>query len=287
LIQSFPGLFKEWSNSLSRTRIFLRLAVALVVLSCVVGAQSSSSSVTFSGTSGPDSGGAGVAITNPLRQEARPFNFGVLVQSGFGVTEDRGSFKFLMAGVHAGKVLTGNSGPGMMRGNFEVAMEAFPFWQSYTPTSQRQNCTVVTGPVGGVGAQCSAPFTIGGTFTGASITPIILRWNFAGSRRVVPWVQGAGGVLWTNHKYPAFGGPPLSNTAGFSYSTLGDNGPNDETSVWNFTPQFGVGVHYFMRADRSIDLGANAAHISSASLGDKNPGVNASVQFTLGYSWWK
>ena len=79
----------------------------------------------------------------------------------------------------------------------------------------------------------------------------------------------------------------LRARAGFSISTLGDNGPNDETSVWNFTPQFGVGVHYFTRPKRSIDFGANAIHISSASLGDKNPGVNASVQFTLGYSWWK
>jgi hypothetical protein len=57
--------------------------------------------------------------------------------------------------------------------------------------------------------------------------------------------------------------------------------------VFNFTPQFGVGVHYFLHGDRSIDFGANAIHISSASLGDKNPGVNASVQFSLGYSWWK
>jgi hypothetical protein len=154
---------------------------------------------------------------------------------------------------------------------------------------------VVAGPVGGVGAQCSAPFTIGGTFTGVSITPAILRWNFAGTRRFAPWMQGAGGLLWTNHKYPAFGGLPIpgnngptpGNPSGFSYSTLGDNGPNDDTSVWNFTPQFGVGVHYFTSAKRSIDLGANAIHISSASLGDKNPGINASVQFTLGYSWWK
>ena len=36
----------------------------------------------------------------------------VLMQSGFGVTEDRGGFKFLMAGVHAGKVLTGMLGTG-------------------------------------------------------------------------------------------------------------------------------------------------------------------------------
>jgi hypothetical protein len=249
----------------------------MLVLSCVAGAQSNSS-------------GAKVAITNPVRQEAKPFSFGVLAQGGVGVTEDRGDFKFFMTGVHAGKVLTANHGRGMLRGNFEYAMEAFPFWQSYTPTSLRQNCTYVPGPFGGQLASCSAPLTIGGTFTGVSITPIILRWNFAGNRRFAPWAQGAGGLLWTNHKYPAFGGPPV--TYGPVYPTqtasnYGDNGPDDDTSVWNFTPQFGVGVHYFTSAKHSIDLGANAVHISSASLGDKNPGINASVQFTLGYSWWK
>jgi hypothetical protein len=253
----------------------------MALLTGAAGAQTAGSRPAAAGSSG-------VAITNPVQQEMRPFNFGALVQSGFGVTEERGGFKFFMAGVRAGKVLSATYGHGMMRGNFEYGAEVFPIWQSYTPTSDRQNCVVAAGPFGGLGAQCSAPFTIGGTFTGASITPAILRWNFAGTRRLAPWVQGAGGVLWTNHKYPAFGGPSIAgNNGGFSYSTLGDNGSNDDTSVWNFTPQFGVGVHYFTRANRSIDLGANAIHISSASLGDKNPGINASVQFTLGYSWWK
>jgi len=215
-----------------------------------------------------------------------PWDFGVLTQGGVGLTEDRGGFRFIMAGMHAGKVLTPNEGHGMLRGNFEYAVELFPFWQSYTPTMLRQNCVTIAGPGGVQQASCSAPFTVGGTFTGASITPIILRWNFAGTRRWAPWVQGAGGVLWTDHKYPAFGGPPIS-TGGVTNSTLGDNGPNDDTSVWNFTPQFGVGAHYFVSGKRSIDFGANAIHISSASLGDKNPGVNASVQFTVGYSWWK
>jgi hypothetical protein len=99
-------------------------------------------------------------------------------------------------------------------------------------------------------------------------------------------VQGAGGLVWTNHKYPAYGGPPVS-TGGTTNSSIGENGSNDDTSVWNFTPQFGVGAHYFVSSTRSIDFGANAIHISSASLGDRNPGVNASVQFTIGYSWWK
>jgi len=57
--------------------------------------------------------------------------------------------------------------------------------------------------------------------------------------------------------------------------------------VWNFTPQGGVGMHYFFKDKRSVDFSANAVHISSASLGDKNPGVNASVQVSLGYTWWK
>ncbi|HMF53051.1 MAG TPA: acyloxyacyl hydrolase, partial [Edaphobacter sp.] len=108
----------------------------------------------------------------------------------------------------------------------------------------------------------------------------LLKWNFTGSghRGLIPWVQGGGGVIWTNHKYPPFGGPP--------YDEIND-GSAANTSVWNFTPQFGVGAHYFFKPNRSLDFGANAMHISSASLGDKNPGVNASIQFSVGYTWWK
>ena len=204
-----------------------------------------------------------------------PLELGVLVQSGVGVTEERNDITFLMAGVHAGKVLTGNYLPGPLRGNFEYAVEAFPFWQSYTPKFQRAQCHAVPGSSD---IACSPLYTVGGTFTGVSIVPIILRWNFTGTRRISPWVQGAGGVLWTNHKYPAFGGEPLSLT---------NDGPTADSSVWNFTPQMGVGLHYFVRPRRSIDFSANAVHVSSASLGDRNPGINASVQFSVGYTWWK
>jgi lipid A 3-O-deacylase len=204
-----------------------------------------------------------------------PLDLGVLIQGGTGVTDNRDGFKFLMVGVHAGKVLTNPIGTGFLRGSFEYAVEAFPFWQSYTPTFQRQIC--VQPPNTNV-IHCSDPYTVGGTFTGASITPIILRWNLAGTRHFSFWGQGAGGVLWTNHKYPAFGGPPYDEQ---------NDGPNADSSVWNFTPQFGVGAHYFIHPRRSIDFSANAVHISSASLGDRNPGVNATIQFSLGYSWWK
>ena len=206
---------------------------------------------------------------------SRPFEVGVLVQGGKGVTDNRDAFRFLMAGGHVGRILTSDFGPSRLRGNFEYAMEAFPFWQSYTPNFQRANCS---GPLGSAVIFCSPLFPVGGTFSGVSLTPTILRWNFSGGRRWTPWAQAAGGILWTNHKYPAFGSSVLN---------LPNDGPNTDASVWNFTPQGGVGFHYFLRSRQSIDLGANAVHISSASLGDKNPGVNASVQFSLGYTWWK
>lgn len=216
---------------------------------------------------------------NPLHSDVaaarQPFEFGALVQGGNGLTENRDNFHFLMAGVHAGKVLTNNFGPGLLHGNFEYAVEAFPFWQSYTPKFQRADC--IAGPVPNT-IECSPLYTVGGTYSGASVTPIILRWNFSGTRRMSFWAQGAGGLLWTNHKYPAFGSSTLN---------LANDGPNTDASVWNFTPQGGMGLHYFIKPRRSIDFSANAVHISSASLGDKNPGVNASVQFSLGYTWWK
>lgn len=216
-------------------------------------------------------------VLSPVAEVAntKPWNYGALLQGGNGVTDNRDGFHFLMAGGHVGKVLTGELGTGVLKGNFEYGAEVFPFWQSYTPKFQKVSCYGVT--ASGVTA-CSAPYTSGGTYTGVSVTPILLRWNFTHGERWMPCLQGGGGLIWTNHKYPAVG-----STA----PNLTENGPNANTSVWNFTPQFGIGAHYLLRSRRSLDFGFNAVHISSASLGDRNPGVNASVQASVGYSWWK
>jgi hypothetical protein len=214
-------------------------------------------------------------------ENSMSWEYGALIQGGNGLTEDRNGFHFLMVGAHVGKVLTPSMGKGRLRGNFEYAVEVFPYWQSFTPKFQKASCfavptagTTLVGP----GVYCSPLYTVGGTFTGASVTPIILRYNLTHGRRIMPWVQGAGGLLYTTHKYPAFGSSTLNLT---------NDGPNSDASVWNFTPQGGVGMHYFFKDKRSVDFSANAVHISSASLGDKNPGVNASIQVSLGYTWWK
>jgi len=200
-----------------------------------------------------------------------PWEFGGLLQGGVGL-EQRTNFNFILVGGHLGRILTPQLGHGLFRGNFEYAVEVFPFWQAHTPVFQRIMCS-------GVDTGCSAPYNVGGTFTGVSITPIILRWNFTRGRRLMPWVQAAGGSLWTNHKFPAVGDLNPSNPT--------QTGPNADTSVWNFTPQGGIGVHYFLKPRRSLDFSVNGVHISSASLGDKNPGVNVSLQMSIGYTWWK
>jgi lipid A 3-O-deacylase len=207
-------------------------------------------------------------LPSPGLFESHPWEYGPFVNGGLG-TGNRTDYKFLWAGVHAGKVLTDPLGKGMLRGQFELAAEFIPFWQVYTPKYLRANCYQQPGgPL-----SCSNLFPTGGTYTGVSVTPAILRWNFAGNHRYRPWVQGAGGVIWTNHKFPPVGPYPLPKHLG--------------TSVFNYTPQFGIGVQYFVRPRQSISISANAVHISNASMGDANPGVNASVQFSIGYTWWK
>ena len=107
-------------------------------------------------------------------------------------------------------------------------------------------------------------FTPNGAVYGASIKPIILQWNFTKPRTVIPYLHIAGGVLFTASDVP----PP-------------------NTSSINFTPQIGGGIHWFRDPDHSIDFSLDCVHHSNASLGDHNPGYNASVFFSVGYSWYK
>jgi lipid A 3-O-deacylase len=253
------GDLKEGKTSITmampRRRSAAVLMVALTLLStAVAGAQSAAS----------DSSAR--PAENLLAR--LPWEFGPFVDGGFG-TGNRESYKFLWAGLHAGKVLTDPFGKGFLNGQFELGAELMPLWQAYTPKYLRANCYQQPGSP----ETCSNLFPTGGTYSGVSVTPVILRWNFRSSRRFLPWIQGAGGLIWTNHKFPPSGPYPVPNHLG--------------TSVFNYTPQFGLGVHYFVKPKQSIFFSANAVHISNASMGDSNPGVNASVQFSIGYAWWK
>lgn len=211
---------------------------------------------------------------NPVAyvRDHQSWEMGPFVNWGTGVG-NRSDYKFLWGGFQLGKVLTPVVHAGIFSGQFEYAGNIQPLWLGFTPPPHEESYTCLT--PGGQTVSCLLP-TGGGTFHGVSLMPVIFRWNFlTHSRRIQPWFQAAGGLIYTTHKFPP---NLLSNPA------LGIDGG---TSVWNFSPQGGGGIHFFIRDRRSIDLGVNGVHISSASLGDRNPGVNASVQVQLDYTFWK
>lgn len=248
---------------------FFLMAGSLAAGAQIAGSQSS----TGTGASATSDAGNFAARV----RENKSWESGTFVNYGVGVGE-RASYKFLWAGYQLGKPLTPVFHAGVFSGQFEFAGNIMPLWQAYTPAPHLESSICYD--------QNNQPFTCqlavgGGTFHGVSMTPVILRWNFlTPSRRIQPWFQAAGGLVYTTHKFP----PNYQSTQTINGQTLYLDGG---TCVWNFSPQGGVGIHYFTSAKRSIDLGVNGVHISSASLGDRNPGVNASVQFQLGYTFWK
>lgn len=233
---------------------------AFVLLVVMAFALQAAAETLKSGTGGDDAG-------NPAEQVRQGHNleYGPFINWGKGVG-DRSSFNFLWSGYQFGKPMFAPVHAGPLSGQFEFGSNIMPLWQAYTPAPHLQTFHIhgstFVAPVGG------------GTFRGVSLTPVILRWNFLTSyRRVQPWFQGAGGLIYTTRKFPP--------------DVIVPQGTPGGTSVWNFAPQGGVGIHYFTRSRQSIDLGVNAVHISSASLGDDNPGVNASIQIQVGYTFWK
>ena len=204
---------------------------------------------------------------NPVAQvrNNKDWEYGPFVNFGNGVG-NRDDFQFLRAGFQLSKIITRPLHTWPLPGQFELGGNIMPLWLAFTPPPHQQifdyNGQSYYAPVGG------------GTYVGVSVTPVIFRWNFlTKSRRIQPWFQAAGGLIYTTHKFPP--------------DVLVPHGTPGGTSVWNFSPQGGFGIHYFKRNGRSIDVGVNGVHISSASLGDRNPGVNASVEVQVGYTFWK
>jgi hypothetical protein len=251
-------LHRKKGSQLTRTaRFFLFIVMAGTAFAATQAPAQSSDRSEASGKAIADSPVAQV-------RNARSWEFGPFVNYGNGIG-DRSQYRFLSLGFQLAKPITPVLNAGILTGQFELGANIMPLWQAYTPAPHLQTYDC--------GTPCQLPFG-GGTYTGASLTPVIFRWNFlTRSRRFQPWFQGAGGLIYTIHKFPP--------------DVLVPHGEPGGTSVWNFSPQGGIGFHYFTRPKRSIDVGINAIHISSASLGDRNPGVNASLHVQVGYTFWK
>ncbi len=153
---------------------------------------------------------------------------GFFVAGGPSVAGGRTDMGVVNAGLRYGWVLTNPIGPGFLHGSLEYAVDAIPLY-IVTQTS--------------------------GTTYGASFDPFGLKWNFAGSKRVVPYLELVGGVLFTKDDVPI------------------------TTSKVNFTPQLGLGFHFTGRRWNPT-VAIRYVHISNAGLATPNPGVNT-IQFQL------
>jgi lipid A 3-O-deacylase len=171
---------------------------------------------------------------------------------------------FYSAAFEGGRMLTADRGKGLLRGRGEAVVEVLPFWLAHHP----KQVDVLSNASGAVISSEFPDYS----YYGVSITPLLFRWNFMKNEtdRWVPFFRLGSGLLWTSQRFPQ-----------------GEGDVGGKTSRINFTPQVDFGESIFTKKRQSLNVGVRAIHISSAGLGEYNPGVNVTVQFTVGYSWWK
>ena len=105
-------------------------------------------------------------------------------------------------------------------------------------------------------------FWIHGAQYAGGLDPFIAKWNFTGGETVAPYIAAVGGVLFSTHNLP----------------------PGNTAQV-NFTSGAELGLQWFHCERRSVNFAAKVYHLSNASIGTKNPGINGAVQFMVGYTW--
>ena len=182
-----------------------------------------------------------LAQDNALRQPV--WEVGPWLGGGTGLGH-ASEFKFINAGLRIGRVLTGELGSGRMRGTFEWAADIMPLYEV------RQSANYTSGPQQWIYAFAA--------------NPVVLKYNFTGGNRVVPYFAAEGGLLVSSKDIP------LAHTSSF-----------------NFMPGGAFGF-YFLRSNRqAVDVSVHITHISNASIADQNPGINATMQFRVGYTWFK
>lgn len=104
------------------------------------------------------------------------WELGVWTEGGFSVPGGTKDTQIMNAGFRAGKVLTPEIGPGLLRGKFEYAVDVVPVYVVFQKT----------------------------TVYGAGFNPVVFKWNFThGNRRMVPFFELAGGTLFSQSDVPA------------------------------------------------------------------------------------
>jgi hypothetical protein len=122
--------------------------------------------------------------------QGKPWDIGIYVGGGTSVPGGTKDTQVINAGFRVGKILTNEIGSGILRGNFEYAVEALPLYTVLQP---------------------------GKNAVGVGITPLVLKWNFTAPKKVSPYIELSGSALFTNNDVPRF----TSNVNFISGASLG------------------------------------------------------------------
>jgi len=175
------------------------------------------------------------------------WNYGLWANYGNGVGK-RSDVHIFGAGARVGRVLTDEHGSGWRRGTFEYDIDLTPVEiYHFAPTVEAGFATIPAA-----------------TIYAGGMTPVIMKWNFTKGRQWIPFVTAEGGVVFSNKDLP----------------------PGDTANV-NFTSGAAFGFHRFAASKSAWTFQGKIYHLSNASLGPHNPGVNAGLQFRIGYTWFK
>ena len=92
------------------------------------------------------------------------------------------------------------------------------------------------------------------TIYGAGLSPLGFKINFAQESWIKPFVATSVGVLY-----------------------FVDDVPVPRSSRFNFTPEIGLGVQFFLTPKNAMTLGYKFHHMSNANTGRSNPGMDSHV----------
>lgn len=110
-------------------------------------------------------------------EEATPFRSEWVVLGGGGISMGRGERadrEQAISAIEWGRVISGEHGPGILRGRLEMLVEITPLFLAFQ--SDRAE--------------------------GAGFSPLMLRWNLRERGRIHPFIEIAGGIVATNQDVP-------------------------------------------------------------------------------------
>jgi lipid A 3-O-deacylase len=119
------------------------------------------------------------------------WELGVVAGGGTGLGKSDGT-QFAFGGGRGGWILTGDHLPGILRGNFEWAVDVLPLFAVLPPAS--------------------------GVY-GASVRPAIWQWNFTSWNKYAPYVAIVGGTVFTTSNVPPGNTAAVNFTEGLAFGT--------------------------------------------------------------------